>query len=143
MDEFKKMVQSSFRTEMIGAGLYSALSRQYGRKNSTLGERLKRASEDEHMHGRLFRQFYSSAFNQNPGGEKLWMTIGGIIACLQLVIPLEKKLKTLSAIEAKAVRQIEDELKGGADSPFHKILKRILPDEKSHAAIYNEFYNKN
>lgn len=142
MDKFKKQVRSSFRSEMTGAGYYAAIAAQYGPRHSELGEMLRKASDDEHMHGRLFRQFYNSAFNSSPGNEKFWIAAGRLAAFLKRPVSLEKKLKELAAIESRAVKTIEAVLSGEADSPFHKILRRILPDEKHHASIYDEFIKK-
>ncbi len=56
MKKIKDQIQRSFRMEMIGTGLYSALATQYGRQDPRLRERLQAFSDDERMHGRLFKK---------------------------------------------------------------------------------------
>lgn len=140
MEISKKQVKASFRTEMLAAGLYSALARQYGKKNSGLYQRLKEASDQEYMHGRMFNQFYKNRFNKNAGNEKIWQAAGRFAAFMMRPVSLENKLRSLSKKESAAVARIEERLKCGDDPSFLKILNRILPDEKSHAAIYGEIF---
>ncbi|PKL16582.1 MAG: hypothetical protein CVV49_15460 [Spirochaetae bacterium HGW-Spirochaetae-5] len=141
MGDLKLQVKSSFRTEMFAAGLYSALADQCRRENPELGARLKKISGEEQMHGKLFRQYYFNAYKDEPGSEKLWIIIGKSAGRLIRFIPLRKKLKSLSDKEAAAVLKIEAKLKCDDDPSYQKILKRILPDEVSHAAMFGEIFN--
>lgn len=140
MYDLKIQVRSSFRTEMFAAGLYYTLAKQYGKNNRKLSQKLKEASEQEQMHGRMFRQFYSSRFGEDAGSEKVWLAFGRFAARMIRPVPLEKKLKALSKKESAAVAKIEERLIYNDDPSFLKILSRILPDEKSHAAIYSEVF---
>ncbi len=90
------------------------------------------------MHGRLFRQYCINSYNEEPGNEKVWISAGKIAGRMMTFMPLKKKLKSLSDKESAAVERIESILKCGDDTSFNKILKRILPDEVSHAAVYGE-----
>ena len=140
MEDLKLQVKSSFRTEMFAAGLYSSLARQYGKNNSVLYQKLKEASEQEYMHGRMFNQFYKTRFNENAGSEKVWLAAGKFAALIIRPLPLKKKLKSLGKKESEAVTRIEERLKRDGEPSYLKILNRILPDEKSHAAIYGEIF---
>ncbi len=140
MNKLKISVKNSFRTEMIAAGLYAVLAHQYGKKNPEIGKRFSKASEEEHMHGKLFRQYFRNKFNEDAGNEKIWISAGKIAGVVMMLIPLKKKLKNLSIKESDAVKKIEYLISGNSDASFIKILKRILPDEVSHAAIYGEVF---
>lgn len=140
MEDLKLQVKSSFRTEMIATGLYAVLAEQYGKKNRDIYDKLKEASEQEHMHGRMFNQFMQNRWGHDAGSEKIWITIGRFAARMMRPLSLEKKLKSLSGKESEAVLRIEERLNCDADPSFLKILKRILPDEKSHAAIYGKIF---
>ncbi len=140
MGDLKLQVKSSFRTEMFAAGLYSVLADQYGKKNPLLGARLKEVSEQEQMHGKLFRHYYFTNYKNEPGSEKLWITMGKSAGRIIRFVPLKKKLKSLSEKEAEAVLRIEEKIKCDGDPSFLKILKLILPDEISHAAVYGEVF---
>ena len=140
MENLKLHVKSSFRTEMFAAGLYSTLAGQYGRKDSALYHKLKEASEQEHKHGRIFNQFFKNRFNENAGSEKLWVFIGKFAGFVIRPVPLKKKLRSLADKESAAVTRIEERLKYDGDPSYLKILSHILPDEKSHAAIYDGIF---
>jgi rubrerythrin len=142
MGDLKLQVRSSFRTEMFAAGLYAVLANQCSRKNALLSERLREVSEQEAMHGRLFRQYYRNSYNEEPGSEKLWTAIGKFAGGMTKFVSLEKKLKSLSEKESAAVQKIEAKLKCDDDPSYLKILKRILPDEVSHAAVYGEVFTQ-
>ncbi len=140
MDELQVQVKKSFRTEMLAAGLYGGLAKQHEKKNPLLHERLREASRQELMHGRMFRKYYRSSFGANPGSEKLWVAAGRIIAMLMVLVPLKKKLGSLSVKESEAVSMIEAKLGTDCEPSYRKILSRILPDEVSHASIYSEVF---
>ncbi len=140
MDNVKKEITRSFRMEMLGTGMYRALANQY-RKNSDLSLRFLEFAEQEAMHGRLFRELYRKNYGGAIGGGKLWLAAGRIAALSMRFLPLRAKLKRIGAVEAMAVRQIEDALADGGDSGFHRVIRRILPDEKAHAALYGELYS--
>ena len=139
MKDLKKQIQRSFRMEMIGTGLYSALAKQYGRQNQKLGERLQAFSDDERMHGRLFQKCSQNLFGNAPGGEHLWRFIGKMAAWSMRPLSLQAKLKKLSIAEKQAVERIEQALAAGGDTSFHKTIRVILRDEKTHAAFYDEW----
>ncbi len=140
MNNVKSNIRSSFRTEMVAAGLYSVLSDQYGKRNPQLGIRFKEASEQEHMHGRLFKQFYFNTFNEEAGNEKIWLAAGRFAGRMMTLIPLKKKMKILEEKESAAVKMIEARLAANEEPSIAKILKRILPDEISHAGIYADVF---
>jgi rubrerythrin len=140
MEDLKLQVKRSFRTEMFAAGLYAVLAEQYGNKNPDLYNKLKEASEQEHMHGRMFSQFMRSRWGEDAGSEKIWIAAGSFAARMMRPVSLEKKLKSLSGKESEAVKRIEQRLKSDDDPSLLKVLKRILPDEKSHAAIYGKIF---
>ena len=139
MKDLKKRIQRSFRMEMIGTGLYSALAKQYGRQNPDLGERLQAFSDDERMHGRLFKKCCQNLFGKAPGGEQLWHFVGKMAAWAMRPLPLDAKLKKLSIAEKQAVKKIEQALASGEDTGFHKAIRAILSDEKTHAGFYDEW----
>lgn len=139
MNELKKQVKESFRMEMMGTGLYRALSRHY-RHNPHVSQRLMDFSEQEAMHGRLFQQYYRKTFGKTLRGEKTWLLTGRFVALIMRPMSLESKLKKIGTIENKAVQRIEDALSTGEDNGYIKIIKRILPDEKAHASLYGELY---
>ncbi|TAL33630.1 MAG: ferritin-like domain-containing protein [Spirochaetes bacterium] len=141
MDNLESLVRGSFRKEMLASGLYAVLAMQYAKKNPKLGARLREAAEQEHMHGRLFKHYYFNRFNKQAGNESFWKAVGRFIAGMMTVMPLKKKLNSLSGKESDAVRMIEAALAAGLEPSYQKILRRILPDEKSHAAIYKEEYS--
>jgi rubrerythrin len=141
MDEMKSRVKKAFRTEMTAAGLYGVFARQYGKTRPGLGERFAKASEEEHMHGRLFRQLYRNSFGGDIGGEKFWMGAGRMAALFMTPVPLKAKLKAVSRKEAEAVAMITGELSGSQETALARVLKRILPDEESHAKIYDEVFS--
>lgn len=140
MEDLKLQVKSSFRTEMVAAGLYAVLAEQYGKKNRDLYDKLKEASEQEHMHGRMFNQFMRNRWGHDAGNEKAWIAAGRFAARIMRPVPLEKKLKSLGRKESEAVYRIKQRLKCDEDPAFLKVLTRILPDEKSHAAIYGKIF---
>ncbi len=140
MEDLKKQVKGSFRTEMVAAGLYAVLAEQYGKKNRDIYDKLKEASEQEFMHGRMFNQFMRSRWGHSAGNEKIWIALGRFAAHVMRPLSLEKKLKSLSGKESDAVNRIEQRLKCGDDPSFLKVLTRILPDEKSHAEIYGKIF---
>ncbi len=139
MNELQKQVKESFRMEMMGTGIYRALSRQY-RHDSHVSQRLKDFSDQEAMHGRLFQQYYRKTFGKTLRGEKTWLFVGKLVALMIRPMSLESKLKKIGAIENKAVKRIEDAVSTGEDNGYIKIIKRILPDEKDHASLYGELY---
>lgn len=139
MKDLKRQIQRSFRMEMIGTGLYSALAKQYGRQNPNLGERLQAFSDDERMHGRLFKKCSRNLFGNEPGGESLWRFVGKMAAWSMRPLSLQAKLKKLSIAEKQAVKQIEQALATGSNTSFHKTIQVILRDEKTHAAFYAEW----
>ncbi len=140
MDKVKDRIKKAFRTEMAAAGLYGALARQYGKGSPALGERFAKASEEEHMHGRLFRQLYRNLFGGEIGGERLWVTAGRLAALFMAAVPLKAKLRSISRKEADAVAMISRDLSASPEPALGKVLSRILPDEESHARIYAEFF---
>lgn len=54
-------------------------------------------------------------------------------------LPLEAKLKKLSIAEKQAVERIEKALAAGKNTSFHKAIRVILRDEKTHAKFYDEW----
>ena len=139
MKESKKQVKESYRMERIGTGMYRALATQY-RKRPELSKRFEEFSDQENMHGRLFQEFYRKNFGKKLRGEKLWYVSGVLAAIFMKPLPLTAKLKKIGAVESQAVTTIEHALASGEDTGFHKILKRILPDEKPHAGLYAEVF---
>ena len=140
MKELKKHIQQSFRMEMIGTGLYGALAKQYGKQDPKLQEKLQTFSDDERMHGKLFKKCSHNLFSESPGSEIFWLFVGKAAALAMRPLPLKAKLKKLSIAEKQAVERIEAALANGADSPFHKVIRVILRDEKTHAGFYDEWY---
>jgi len=141
MNNLEKKVKESFRMEMIGTGMYRALASQY-REKPDLSSRFREYADQEEMHGRLFREFYRKNFKGEIGNGKFWLFAGRAAAFFMRALTLEAKLKRISAIESGAVRQIEEALSPGEDSGIFKIMRRILPDEKAHAALYRELYHR-
>ncbi|HOC58664.1 MAG TPA: ferritin-like domain-containing protein [Smithellaceae bacterium] len=139
MEALKNQIQKSFRMEMIGTGLYDALAKQYGRKDQKLGKRLQTFSNDERMHGRLFQKCSQNLFGTPPQGEALWQFVGKMAAWAMRPLPLEAKLKKLSIAEKQAVERIEKALAAGENTSFHKAIRVILRDEKTHAKFYDEW----
>ena len=43
--------------------------------------------------------------------------------------------------ESLAVKQMEKDIATGEQNKYIEIVKKILPDEKKHADIYNEWIN--
>ena len=139
MNELKKQVKESFRMEMIGTGIYHALSRQY-KKSPEISNSLKEFSQQEEMHGKLFKQYYKKTFGKSIKGESFWQFAGRAAAIVMRPLSLETKLKKIGAAESQAVFRIEKALAGGEDTGYHKIIRRILPDEKAHAALHGQLY---
>lgn len=142
MGDLKSNVKSSFRTEMIATGLYAVLAEQCSKNNPALSERLRKVSQEEHMHGRLFRQYYNNSYSEEPGNEKIWISAGKFAGRMMTFMPMKKKLKSLRDKESAAVERIEAILKCGDETSFNTILRRILPDEVSHAAVYGENFQQ-
>lgn len=141
MRKIKDHIQRSFRMEMIGAGLYDALAKQYGGQDSKLRERLHSFSNDERMHGKLFKKCSQKMYDESPGGEGFWLFVGKTIALAMRPLPLKSKLKKVSLAEQEAVERIEKILAQGNISQFHRVIRAILQDEKIHAGFYNERYS--
>lgn len=140
MREIQNQIQRSFRMEMIGTGFYGALAKQYGKQDPKLQERLQSFSDDERMHGRLFKKCGEKMYGESPGRENFWFFVGKTMALAMRPLPLKVKLKKLSLEEQQAVERIEKILDQGNASPFHKVIRTILRDEKKHAAFYHERY---
>ena len=140
MESLQEQVRKSFRSEMLATGLYAVLAEQYGKKKPQMGKIFKEASDQEYMHGKLFRQFSLKRFGTPPGNETLWIACGRFAARMMTPFPLKKKLKTLCSKEFEAVVTIGKALSGDPDPGFRKILTRILPDEEAHAAIYKKLF---
>ena len=141
MKKIKDQIQRSFRMEMIGTGLYGALAKQYGRQDPKLRERLQSFSDDERMHGELFKKCSQKMYGESPGGEGFWLFVGKTIALAMRPLPLKSKLKKLSLAEQQAVERIEKNMAQGDISQFHRVIRTVLRDEKIHAGFYNEWYS--
>lgn len=139
MEDLKKRIKESFRMEMIGTGMYRTLASQY-REREYLSGRFTEFAGHEEMHGRMFRELYRKNFNEEVGNGKFWQFAGKTAAFIMRPLPLEKKLKKLNTAESDAVIRIEEALAGQCEPGFRKIISRILPDEKTHAALYGEIF---
>jgi rubrerythrin len=139
MQDLKKEIEKSFRMEMLGTGMYRALAKQYSGRPD-LSQKFQKFADDEAMHGRLFQEIYRKNYGKPLGGQGLWLMAGRIAALSMRALPLKAKLKRIGAVEAQAVRQIEEALAGDDGSGFFKVIRRILPDEKDHAALYKELF---
>lgn len=140
MDYLKKQIRDSFKMEMIGTGIYRSLASQY-REDENLRKRFIEFADQEENHGRMFKEYYKKTYGEKLRSGAFWLFTGKAAALAMRLIPLEKKLKKISAAERAAVKRIEEALASGEESGFHKIIKRILPDEKAHAALYNELFS--
>ncbi|MBK1813040.1 hypothetical protein JHL18_20660 [Clostridium sp. YIM B02505] len=141
MDKFQAEIRSSFRTEMFAFGLYTVLGNQYKSFKPNFGEHLKEAGKQEHMHGRIFRQFYKKQYNIDLKEEKLCIAFGKLMGYALTPMPLSKKLKMISDNEANVVVKIEKQITDGVDNKdYLKVLKRILPDEIAHSKIYDDAF---
>lgn len=141
MESLKKQIKNSYKMEMIGTGIYRSLASQY-RENENLKKRFIEFADQEEKHGRMFREYYKKTFGKKLKSGSLWLFTGRTAAFAMHFIPLEKKLKKIGAAETAAVKRIEEALASGEESGFHKIIKRILPDEKAHASLYGELFSK-
>lgn len=144
MNFTKQKTRLFFYAEMTGAGMYRAMAEQYSRKPE-LSSRFRLFGDQEAMHGRLFREHYRKISGKTLAGENLCMLNGKIYAYMTGLIPLRAKLKMMSLTEAIAAANIEMNLEkpdGSDGSGFYKIMKRIFPDEKAHAGLYDEIYGK-
>ncbi|HOP29776.1 MAG TPA: ferritin family protein [Spirochaetota bacterium] len=139
MEDLKKRIRESFRMEMIGTGMYRALAAQYSGK-AELSRRFMEFADQEEMHGRMFRELYRKNFGEEIGSGRLWLYTGKTAAFVIRPLSLEKKMKKLSIAESDAVKRIEEALAGECEPGFRKIISRILPDEKAHAALYGEIF---
>lgn len=140
MQENIKIIKASFRMEMMGAGLYQRLAKQCSRRDSALSRRLRHFSEQEAMHGRLFKEYAWNQFGQRLRTGFFWRMAGRLIAVLMRPVPLERKLKKLHVIEQAAVEHIEEVLAGDGQSGYRQIIQTILPHEKAHAALYAQVF---
>lgn len=141
MNNGKQQIMKSFRMEMLGTGLYRSLSSQYRNSEPKLSERFSAFAGHEYMHGRLFGKHFRKTYGESLQGEKFWIFMGRVMALMTRPMSLRTKMKRLSAIESRAVADIEKSLAGGGDEGLHKILRTILPDEKTHAGLYHEVFH--
>ena len=141
MNDMRPKVARSFRMEMVGTGLYRSLSSQYRKKAPELSQRFQTFAGHEYMHGRLFGRYFQKTYGKTLQGERFWIFMGRVAAFMMRAMPLQKKMKKLSIIEAQAVADIEKVLAVSGDDRLHKIMKTILPDEKAHAGLYREVFN--
>lgn len=139
MKELKQEILRSFRMEMIGTGCYNALARRYEAGRPELSKRFRAMAESERGHGEMFQKCHAGLYGGEISGEAFWLFMGKLSALSQALLPLKTKLKILSGVERLAVKQIEAALATGGTSEFHDILKAILPDEKDHAALYDDW----
>ncbi|HOO70681.1 MAG TPA: ferritin-like domain-containing protein [Spirochaetota bacterium] len=140
MKKLKKLIRESYRMERIGTGIYRALAGQY-QKRPELSQRFEVFSDQEAMHGRLFQVYYRKNFGRLMRGEQFWYLVGVAGAVSMRLLPLSLKLRIITREESRAVAKIEEALSTGEETSFHKILRRILPDEKTHAALYMELFH--
>ena len=139
MKELQKLIRESYRMERIGTGIYRALAAQY-QKRPELSQRFEEFSDQENMHGMLFQEYHRKTFGKAMKGERLWYLAGVAGAVSMRLLPLSVKLRIIGNAEIQAVAKIETALATGEESGFHKIIKRILPDEKAHAGLYAEIF---
>lgn len=135
----RKMVRKSFRMELVGAGMYESLAKQY-RQHEQIGQKFLRFSGHESMHSRLFDEYHRKNYGDRLGGTRVWRGLGKITAIAMHPLSLEKKVKKICAIEHQAVHTIETLLARERDCGLYKIMKRILPDEIEHASLYGEIF---
>jgi rubrerythrin len=140
MQETIKIVKASFRMEMMGAGLYQTLAKQCRGRDSALSRRLHHFSEQEAMHGRLFKEYARDQFGRRLRSGVFWRMAGRLMAVLMRPVSLERKLKKLQGIEQAAVEHIEAILAGEGQSGYRQIIQTILPHEKAHAALYAQVF---
>jgi rubrerythrin len=140
MNNLKDQLHKSFRAEMMASGLYKKLSNQYKKRNPDLSKRLIEIAGQEHMHGRLFRQYHKKVYGKEIRGETIWIAVGKLVAYLLVPLSLESKIQKLSCKELEAVVKIENQLLIVKEPSLLKVLKTILPDEKAHANLYNDFF---
>ena len=134
-------IQASFRMEMMGAGFYQTLAKQCRRRDSSLSRSLRRFSEQEAMHGRLFKEYAKNQFGRQLRTGFFWHMVGRLTAVLMRPVSLEHKLKKLHGIEQAAVEHIEEILAEGGQSGYRQIFQVILPHEKAHAALYAQVFS--
>ena len=138
MNIMKMQLKWACRVEHLASGFYHSLSRRYG-KNPRISEILSAFSKDELKHGLMFKKGYKVEFGKDLMGGP-WVLCGKTLAVLQYPIPLRWKLKTLSMLEYLATRLIRHELKLEEPNRYRDIVRRILPDEEKHAALYSQLY---
>lgn len=126
--------------EMIGAGLYKGLAKQYKTRNNNLSQKFIKFSNQEAMHGHLFERYSKEKFNKKFISGFFWKWLGQFMALIMRFVPLNKKLMKLQAAEQNAVVRIEKTLTENIDAEYHKILIKILPHEKDHAGLYSEVF---
>ena len=140
MQEKIKIIKTSFRMEMMGAGLYQTLAKQYRRRDQALSRRLSQFSEQEAMHGRLFKEYARNQFGRRLRTGFFWRMAGRLTAVLMRPLPLERKLKKLHGIEQASVEHIEEILAEDGQGGYRQIIQTILPHEKAHAALYTQVF---
>lgn len=139
MSKFKKQIKLSYKVEMIGAGYYRGLAGQYSKKEPEIVRHLLEFGDNEYSHGEMFKKCYRDSFGKDLSGEKFWIAMGKFFTYVLYLMPLKSKLKSLASIEHLAVKMIEKDIASGVADPYVDIIKKILPDEKAHAAIYREW----
>jgi rubrerythrin len=142
MEKLKPEILRSFRMEMIGTGCYETLALKFAGSKPELSQKFRKMAESERSHGVMFQKCHKNLFGSEMSGEKFWLFMGKLSAVSQALLPLRIKLKILSSVEKLAVWQIDTMLSGGGTSAFHEILRSILPEEKKHAALYDEWFGR-
>ena len=138
MNMMKIQLKWACRVEHLASGFYHTLSKRY-RKQAEVSQILSQFSKDELKHGLMFKKGYRVEF-----GKKLivgpWVTLGKTLAFLQYPVPLRWKLKNLNMLESFAVKIMNHELNAKESNRYRDIVRRILPDEEAHAALYSKLY---
>jgi hypothetical protein len=142
MDKMRFQLKLSYRVEMLGTGHYRSLAAGCEKKHPDLAKALKEYAEHEYEHGELFKKCYVDMYKKNPASEGFWLGVGKCMTAMSFALPLKLKLKNASLVEKLAVKQLERDIKTGAQNRYIEIAKKILPDEKKHADLYADWSKK-
>jgi rubrerythrin len=126
--------------ELFATGYFRVLSAQYTGKHPDIAKKLLEFADNEYDHSRMFGKCYLDMFGKSPGREATWIGLGKFQAFINRLLPLRLKIKIVCSLEDLAIRSILKEIESGESNKFIDVLKKILPDERKHAALYRMLY---
>jgi rubrerythrin len=142
MDKLKFQIKLSYRVELFGTGFYDGLASRYRKKYPELSKKLHKYAVHEYKHSRLFNKCYADLFGKELGWEWFWRGFGRWQSYLLFALPVKLKLKMASLTEVLAVKQLERDVATGQKNKYIEIAKKIIPEEKEHANIYQEWVHQ-